>query len=60
VQLSYELPKTLTGRWAVKNIGFYLRGMNLAFIGKNADKQQLRIGGEPDYRSYALGARVSF
>ena len=59
-QLSYDLPQSVTGRWAVKNIGFYVRAMNLAVIGKNADKQQLRISGEPSYRSYALGARVSF
>jgi TonB-linked SusC/RagA family outer membrane protein len=60
VQLSYDLPKTLTSRWAMKNVGFYVRGMNLAMLGKNADKQQLRIGSEPNYRSYAIGARVSF
>ncbi|MGC1240286.1 MAG: SusC/RagA family TonB-linked outer membrane protein [Chryseosolibacter sp.] len=60
VQLSYDLPKTITGRWAVKNVGFYVRAMNLAMIGKYADKAQLRIGGEPNYRSYALGARLTF
>ena len=60
VQLNYDLPASITGRWAVKNVGFYLRAMNLAMIGKNSDKQQLRIGSEPGYRSYALGARLSF
>jgi hypothetical protein len=60
VQLSYDLPGTLTSRWSVKNIGLYVRAMNLAMIGKNTDRQQLRIGWEPDYRSYAVGARLSF
>jgi TonB-linked SusC/RagA family outer membrane protein len=60
VQLSYDLPASVTGRWALKNVGFYVRAMNLAMIGKNTDKQQLRIAGEPSYRSYALGARISF
>jgi hypothetical protein len=59
-QLSYDLPRTLTSRWAIKNVGFYVRGMNLLYLGKNIEKQQLRIGSEPTYRSYALGARVSF
>lgn len=60
VQLSYDLPKTLMSRWAVKNIGLYVRAMNLAFVGKNAEKQQLRVSAEPSYRSYAVGARLSF
>lgn len=60
VQLSYDLPERVTDRWSLKNVGFYIRAINLATIGKNADKQQLRIGAEPAYRSYAIGARVSF
>jgi TonB-linked SusC/RagA family outer membrane protein len=60
VQLSYDLPASIFKRWAIKNIGFYVRGMNLATLGENAEKQQLRIGFEPNYRSYAIGARVSF
>lgn len=60
VQLSYDLSGRITRNWSVKNIGLYLRAMNLAMIGKFSDKQQLRIGSEPAYRSYALGARISF
>lgn len=57
VQLTYDLPKRISG---VKNIAFYVRGMNLLRAGQSADKQQLRVGSEPLYRSYALGARFSF
>ena len=60
VQLSYQLPGSITNRWAVKNVGFYLRAINLATLGKYADEQQLRIGAEPAYRSYALGATLTF
>ena len=60
VQLSYDLPHTLTSRWPVRNVGFYVRGINLLRLGENAEKQQLRIYSEPLYRSYALGARLTF
>lgn len=60
VQLSFDVPASLISRWAVKSIGFYVRGMNLLSLGENIEKQQVRIGSEPIYRSYALGARVSF
>ena len=30
------------------------------FSRKNAEKQQLRVSAEPSYRSYAVGARLSF
>ena len=60
VQLSYDLPTSITGRWAVKNVGLYVRAMNLAVISQNAERRQLNIGLEPNYRSYALGARLSF
>ncbi len=60
VQLSYDLPRSLTSRWAFRNVGVYVRGMNLMTVGTNAEKQQIRIGSEPLYRSYAIGARLSF
>lgn len=60
VQLSYDLPRSLTNRWSLRNVGVYVRGMNLVTVGTNAEKQQIRIGSEPIYRSYAIGARLSF
>lgn len=57
VQLTYEFPRSAFG---LKGFSLYLRGSNLLWVGKEVDKMQLRTGGQPSYRQYAAGLRISF
>ncbi len=57
VQLTYEFPRSAFG---LKGLSLYLRGSNLLWVGKEVDKMQLRTGGQPSYRQYAAGLRISF
>ena len=60
LQLTYDLPRNMSNKLFSKNISLYLRGENLARISKDATERQLRIGAEPLYRNYGLGARIEF
>jgi TonB-linked SusC/RagA family outer membrane protein len=60
LQLTYDVPKSMANKLIMKDLSFYLRGDNLAMLSKDADKRQLNIGTEPQYRSFALGVRMKF
>jgi hypothetical protein len=60
VQLSLELPESLSQKISSKDMILYLRGENLVRLSEDAKKRQLRIGAEPIYRNYALGLRIMF
>lgn len=60
VQLSYEIPKSLTQRFATKDVSIYVRGSNLMTISQSRDIRELSIGVEPQTRSYAFGVTMTF
>ncbi len=60
VQLNYDLPSGISNILFSRDISFFLRGENLLRFSKDAEKRQLVIGGEPDYRGFLLGLKVKF
>ena len=60
VQLTYSFPEKLLAKTPLKGVNIYLRGADLLMVSKNARLRQLNIGTEPQYRNFALGARVMF
>jgi hypothetical protein len=60
VQVTYDIPKKYLSHWPTKEISLYVRGSNLNTWTVKQYQKQLRIGSEPDYRSYAVGVNVLF
>lgn len=60
VQLTYDVLRSFANKIFMKDLCVYLRGDNLVRLSKDSEKRQLQIGGEPLYRSYALGVRMMF
>lgn len=60
VQLTYQLPYKVISKIMAKEMSIYLRGSNLLMIAEDADKQQIVVGQQPQYRNFALGLRVMF
>ena len=60
IQLTYSFPEKLLSKTPLKGVDIYLRGSDLLMISKDARLRQLSIGSEPQYRNFALGARVMF
>jgi TonB-linked SusC/RagA family outer membrane protein len=60
LQLTLNIPKKLIQNWATKEISLYVRGSNLNMWTAKQYQRQLVIGGEPNYRSFALGVNILF
>ncbi len=60
VQLNYDMPVGISNALFTKSLSVFLRGENLLRVSRDAEKRQLVIGGEPDYRSFSLGLKVKF
>lgn len=60
VQLTWDVPRKLIQTWPTKEISLYVRGSNLQMWSTKQVQRQLNIGGEPNYRSYALGVNILF
>ena len=60
IQLTYDLPKSLVSSLKMEDFSVYFSGSNLLMIANNKDIKELRLGSEPLYRYYTLGARVKF
>jgi hypothetical protein len=60
LQLSYDIPNSLASKLMMKNLNLYLRGSNLVNFSKNADRMELNIGSEPQYRYFAIGLKALF
>lgn len=60
IQLNYALPEKISNTLFTQDISIYLRGENLFRFSDDAQKRQLVIGGEPNYRSFLVGLKVKF
>lgn len=60
VQLTYEMPSNVAKTLFTKEMSLYVRGENLVRFSKDAEKRQLNIGSEPEYRNYSVGLRFMF
>lgn len=60
VQLTYDLPETVTKSLGTKNLSFYISGSNLRMFSKQRDVKEMVVGSEPGTRSYLLGVKILF
>jgi len=60
IQLNYDLPGSVLKRIGIKNMSLFINGYDLIMFAKNRDIMELRIGGEPYYRSFSLGVKTLF
>jgi hypothetical protein len=60
IQLTVDMPGSVSSKLYTKALSFYLRGENLVRFSEDAEKRQLIIGAPPLERSYAIGAKLSF
>ena len=60
VQLTYDLPGSLSTKLFTKDISVYLMASNIFNIAQNRDKMELSIGSEPQYRYYSIGLKAMF
>ncbi len=60
VQVTWNVPRKLIQTWPTKEISLYVRGSNLQMWTTKQFQRQLAVGGEPMYRSYALGVNILF
>lgn len=59
-QLTYEFPKVLAQTLQMKNISCFLDGSGLFTVSKYRDIKELRVGSEPNYRSFSVGLKMQF
>ncbi|MFA7127235.1 MAG: SusC/RagA family TonB-linked outer membrane protein, partial [Bacilli bacterium] len=60
VQLTYQFPSRIAESLFMKGLNFYFAASNLLTISKYRDIKELRIGSEPNYRSFSLGMKIIF
>jgi TonB-linked SusC/RagA family outer membrane protein len=60
VQLTYDMPERVAQMLRMKHLNLYVDGSNLFTISEIRERADLRFGAEPSYRSFSLGARITF
>ena len=60
VQLTYSLPTNFVNALNMNYLSIFASGSNLLELAENREERQLRIGGMPMFRSYAVGLRAKF
>lgn len=60
VQLTYTIPQGILKSLPLQDANIYLRGSDLMMFSKKTQYRELNVGSEPQYRNYALGARLMF
>ncbi|MCE5345419.1 MAG: SusC/RagA family TonB-linked outer membrane protein [Bacteroidales bacterium] len=60
VQLTYVVSENVSRMLKMKHLGFYLDASNILTVSKHNDIRDLRIGSEPEYRSFSLGVKTMF
>lgn len=59
-QLTYQFPEKIKKALLMKDFSCFLSGSNLLTLSKHKDIKELRVGSEPNYRSYTLGIKIMF
>jgi hypothetical protein len=54
------MPERVANTLFTKNLSIFVKGENLLLLARDAEKRQLRIGSEPNYRNYSVGLRMMF
>lgn len=60
IQLTYQLPETILHSLRMKDLYVYLSADNIIQFAKNREARDLRVGGQPYYRTFTLGLQSNF
>lgn len=60
VQLTYTLPKGISNALSMQNLNVFIDASNVYQFAYNREIRELRVGGEPYYRTFSLGVKASF
>ena len=60
MQLTYDMPETITQMLRMKKLSFFVDGSWLMTISKHKEMRELSVGSEPYYRSFSLGVKTVF
>mgnify|MGYP000856548051 CR=1 FL=1 len=60
VQLTYDIPMSLTNKLSIKQLSVFADASNLAMFSKARKIRELNIGTEPQYRSFSIGLNAWF
>ncbi|MGB5943787.1 MAG: SusC/RagA family TonB-linked outer membrane protein [Leeuwenhoekiella sp.] len=59
-QLTYSFDEALYSKFGMKNLSINIAGSNLLQIAENKEIRELRVGGNPQFRSFTFGLRTTF
>lgn len=60
VQLTYDIPLTLSNKLSIKQLSVFADASNLGTISKVRQIRELNIGSEPQYRTFTIGLNAWF
>lgn len=60
VQLSYDMPQAVIRSLRMRNLSVFVNAMNITQLSKSREIRDLRIGAEPNYRTFSLGLKSNF
>lgn len=60
IQLTYNVPESLSNNLLMKNLEVFVDASNVYQFAKNREIRDLNVGGQPYYRSFSLGLKANF
>ncbi len=60
MQLNYEFPRRVAKVLFTQELSLYVRGNNLLRVSQDAERRQIKVASEPNYRDFTLGIKVMF
>jgi hypothetical protein len=60
IQLTYKVPQVVANTLFMKNLDVFVDASDVYQFAKNREIRDLRVGGEPYYRTFSLGLKANF
>jgi hypothetical protein len=60
VQLTYKMPRTIANKVLMKDLDIFADASDVFQFAKNLKIRDLRVGGEPYYRTFSVGVKANF
>jgi hypothetical protein len=60
IQLNYNMPESITKALLMKNLDIFIDASDVFQFAKNREIRDLRVGGEPYYRTFSIGVKANF
>jgi len=60
IQLTYNMPQSFTKLLLMKDLNVFIDASDVFQFAKNREIRNLRVGGEPYYRTFSIGVKANF